>query len=258
MTDQQPSPRLVAAGLLLTMLLLVVALRADVDVDRAALDRFGLPDTGQLLKRHGYLASYDGRLRSSRWTLERLTAASVAGDADRANLHFVIDVDVPAEFRARPSTYERSGYDIGHLASAQNHATSAAALADTFRISNAGPQLPGFNRGRWNELERRVRSLAQENRAVWVLTGPLWIADGQQLTVRYLAPDEIPVATHWFKSCIIEGRDGRLRAVTWIVPHVDDPPPLEELLASIDELEHQAGFDAWPMLPGEKQLEAAK
>ena len=142
--------------------------------------KFGLPDTGDIHERKGYVLSYDGRLRGARWTLELLTHDNQRSRADRAAVTFHEDADVLPEARARLRDYADSGYDIGHLAPAADHAASLPELRDTFRLSNASPQRPGFNRGRWKELETAVRNLAARGdvTAVWVLTGPLWIPDG--------------------------------------------------------------------------------
>ena len=214
------------------------------------LTRYGLPDTGDVHIRKGYMLGYDGRLRGARWTLEMLTRENLKGSADRVNLSFHEDEDVLPEARSRPRDYEQSGYDIGHMAPAGDHTHSLSELRDTFRLSNAHPQLPNFNRIRWQELESLVRKLLDDGEvaAVYVLTGPLWICDGSRLTVHYVGTSEIPVATHFFKSVLIEKTDGTIEPRTWIVEHVRDPGELERARVSIDDLERWAGFDAWPKL----------
>ena len=44
--------------------------------------RWGMPDTGHILVQDTFVMSYDGRLRSARWTAERLTAASLVVGTD--------------------------------------------------------------------------------------------------------------------------------------------------------------------------------
>jgi len=233
--------------------LLATALDAD-------LYRFGVPDTGDIHERAGYVMSYDGRQRGARWTLELLTRKSLAGHADRANLSFREDEDVLAECRARPKDYEASGFDIGHQAAAANHVHSQAELRDTFRLSNASPQYPEFNRGRWNELEKYVRALAETDHVsgVWVLTGPLWIPDGSRQCIRFIGPSAVPVATHFYKSILILGDDGTITPRTWIIEHKRDPAELEDCRCAIDDLERWAGFDAWPKLPNQGELETKR
>lgn len=223
------------------------------------IDRFGIPDTGDVHHRTGYVLGYDGRLRGARWTLEVLTATSIAGTEKRAGLSFHEDPEVLPEARSRLRDYAGSGYDIGHMAPAADHDRSLDELRDTFRLSNAHPQLPTFNRVRWRELETDIRQLLDDESiaAVWVLTGPLWIgAEDQQLRVRYVGASAIPVATHFYKSVVIQKRDGTIEPRTWIVAHVAEPGDLSRYRASIDTLEHWAGFDAWPQLPA--ALEADK
>ncbi len=239
-------------SLVFALLLITVSARAQ------DIAKYGLPDTGDVHRREGYLLGYDGRLRGARWTLELLTKKSLAIEHGRDNLGFHEDTDVLQEARSRLRDYDRSGYDIGHMAPAGNHCRTVAELKATFLLSNAHPQLPDFNRGPWNGLEGYIRKLAKSDdvSAVWCLTGPLWICDSDQLMVRYLGASEIPVATHFFKSILIEHADGTLEPKTWIVPHVKEPPDMETLLESIDYLENKAGFDVWPEL--DEALETKK
>ncbi len=69
-----------------------------------------------------------------------------------------------------------SGFDRGHLAAAGNHRQSQDVCDETFVLSNVAPQVgAGFNRDKWEHLERRVRSLTRRHRNVYVCTGPLYL-----------------------------------------------------------------------------------
>tara|TARA_B100001964_G_C13817459_1_gene415816 strand:- start:195 stop:395 length:201 start_codon:yes stop_codon:yes gene_type:complete len=48
------------------------------------------------------------------------------------------------------SEYRGSGYDRRYLC-------PAAAMSETFYMSNMSPQVPDFNRGAWKKLEGKVR-----------------------------------------------------------------------------------------------------
>ena len=50
----------------------------------------------------------------------------------------------------------------GHMAAAGNHMTDQRFMDDTFYLSNMAPQVGrGFNRDKWEHLERYVRKLVK-------------------------------------------------------------------------------------------------
>ena len=95
--------------------------------------RWGLPDPGHILTHDTFVLSYDGRLRSARWTAERLTQESLelGTSVDRQD-RFRVDPRVPVEFRANDADYTNSTRDRGHLANSANHRGTQAANDDTF------------------------------------------------------------------------------------------------------------------------------
>ena len=66
-------------------------------------------------------------------------------------------------FGAKVFPYNRSGYDKGHLAPAQDFAYDREAMLATFDYVNALPQRPALNRGAWKRLETRVRKWSQRD-----------------------------------------------------------------------------------------------
>jgi endonuclease G len=71
---------------------------------------------------------------------------------------------------ATPDDYAKSGYDIGHMATAADFAYNATAQESTFRFYNALPQLPRLNRGVWKKLETDVRQQSQSD-SLFVICG---------------------------------------------------------------------------------------
>jgi DNA/RNA endonuclease G (NUC1) len=57
-------------------------------------------------------------------------------------------------------TYEK-GYDIGHMANAEDFAGDCNKEAMTFYFYNALPQTPKLNRGIWKHFETEIRKLSQ-------------------------------------------------------------------------------------------------
>lgn len=71
---------------------------------------------------------------------------------------------------ATTDDYAKSGYDIGHMATAADFAYNAVAQESTFRFYNALPQLPRLNRGVWKRLESDLRDESQ-NDSLFVICG---------------------------------------------------------------------------------------
>lgn len=75
-----------------------------------------------------------------------------------------------------PRDAQGSGFDRGHLAPAGNHKQSQEYCNETFYLSNIAPQVgAGFNRDKWEHLERYVRKMTKRYKNVYVCTGPLYL-----------------------------------------------------------------------------------
>lgn len=216
----------------------------------------------QRMGKDTWLLSYDGRTRSTRWTLEYLTADNTKAKVSRSGEHFR-QANAPKEFRASPADYARSGFDVGHQAAAANHATAPEALEETFTAANATPQTPALNRGRWRELETEIRALTSSARCVWVVTAPIWKPAGRVdgtawLTVQMIGANDVWIPTHCGKAILIEREPEGLECRAWIVPNDDNPPPLDDCRVTTDEFERATGLDVWQSLPAavEERLEA--
>lgn len=240
------------------------------------LQRWGVPDDGQFGMPRPYgLAAYDGRLRGNRYTLEVLTAASVAGDAERARAHFHVDADWPVEFRATLADYRAAAdtFDRGHLACAANHPATQAEMDDTFVLSNMALQHKALNRGLMRQVEDELRDLArsEEVLAVWVATMPLLMPDeapdrGQPtsatVTLHYAGPNHVPVPTHFGKTALFLSRRGQVTLRSWCFPNRAPAAgrSLDDYRCTVDYLEHWAGLNFWEGIPEPQQsrLEAGE
>lgn len=61
-------------------------------------------------------------------------------------------------YKLHAECFQRSGYDRGHLAPAGNHRRTQNSINQTFYLTNMAPQVGrGFNRDKWNDLEKHVR-----------------------------------------------------------------------------------------------------
>lgn len=141
--------------------------------------RHGYPSLDNIRMFDNYVLSYDRRNRVPNWVFEHLTYARLkpsSEDVDRGKSDFKEDPFVHPYFRATNADYKGSGYDRGHMAAAANHRSSQKLMDQTFFLSNIAPQVGvGFNRDKWNDLEKEVRLLAKNHDNIWVCTGPLYL-----------------------------------------------------------------------------------
>lgn len=80
------------------------------------------------------------------------------GPCDRATLRFKNDTGIKT---ATTKDYLGTGFDMGHLANAEDFAYDCVAGEKTFRFYNCLPQYPNLNRGVWKKWENKVRDLSQ-------------------------------------------------------------------------------------------------
>ncbi|CAG9533205.1 unnamed protein product [Cercopithifilaria johnstoni] len=221
--------------------------------------RYGYPSFDNLRTFEDYVLSYDRRNRIAYWVIEHLSSDGLvySSSVDRSKCFFHEDSSIHPYFKSTNDDYKNSGYDRGHLAAAGNHRRSQTAIDQTFLLSNMAPQVgKGFNRGKWNELERHVRKLVRKHKNVYVCTGPLFLPklekDGS-LYIKYkiIGRNNIAVPTHFFKVVLIELIDGKFELEAYILPNavIPDDTPLASFLAPLDSIERSAGFLIFDKLP---------
>lgn len=118
-----------------------------------------------------YSLSYNEQHKQANWVAYMLTKTNLGNGVERSN-RFTADPLVTA-LCATNADYAKSGYDRGHLAPAADMSWSVEVMNESFYYSNVSPQLPGFNRGIWKELEEKVRDWAAVYDTVYVVTGPI-------------------------------------------------------------------------------------
>lgn len=220
----------------------------------AEIMRFGFPGLDNIRSCKDYVISYDKRNRTAHWVFEHLTRTSVAknDDVDRAKSSFVEDTSLHPFFRSTNADYKYSGFDRGHLAAAGNHRLDQSICDETFLLSNMSPQVgAGFNRDKWEHLERYTRGLTKVYRNVYVCTGPLYLAktdptDGKNY-VRYqvIGPNNVAVPTHFFKVVVGETEESReLEMEAYVLPNekIPDHVPIHTFQVPPDSIERAAGL----------------
>ena len=120
---------------------------------------FELPNVSfdTIIQHTGYSVSYNQKFKQANWEAYQLTRAETSNLFEREN-KFVADPLIPGTDLFLD--YEKSGYDWGYLAPAADMGFSKITIAESFYYSNMSPQVTGFNRGIWKQLEEQTRNWA--------------------------------------------------------------------------------------------------
>lgn len=112
----------------------------------------------------------------------------------------------------------------------------------------------GFNRTYWARIERFVRGLTRQYDRVYVVSGPLFLEDGQgEVRYRLIGPSGIAVPTHFFKAVLavrpppLFSSKPILAAAAFVVPNrpIADGDALSSFQVPLETLEKQAGLVLW-------------
>ncbi len=90
------------------------------------------------------------------------------GGCNRSSFRFKNDTDIKM---ATTKDYSGTGFDMGHLANAEDFANDCVAGEKTFRFYNCLPQYPNLNRGVWKRWETRARDLSQRDSLLIICGG---------------------------------------------------------------------------------------
>ncbi|XP_023332241.1 nuclease C1 isoform X2 [Eurytemora carolleeae] len=219
----------------------------------AQIMRFGFPGLDHVRSHADYVLSYDRRNRVPHWVFEHLTKDSIqkSEGVERSNSEFKEDTSIHEFFRAKNSDYKHSGYDRGHMAPAGNHRRNQNMCDETFYLSNMAPQVgKGFNRDKWEHLERYARKLTKLYKNVYICTGPLYLprkeASDGKMYVKYevIGANNVSVPTHFFKVIVGETEDHQLELEAYVLPNqvIPDETPLNNFQVPVDSVERAAGL----------------
>lgn len=146
-----------------------------------------------LLCRKMYAVGFSPIRHTAYWVVENLEKQKLVGDAIRKN-NFKTDPDVPIQ-SAKPSDYDKTGYDQGHLAPAGNMQIDQEAMNQSFYLTNIIPQNPNNNQVGWKKLENYTRAVAKTFGNVYVFTGPIYKCS----KCPTIGSTKVMVPTHIFK-----------------------------------------------------------
>ena len=108
--------------------------------------------------------------------------------------------------------YLRTGYDIGHLTPSHITSYDNDLNHQSFSLFNAAPQLAGFNRGKWAQMEGDVEDIISKLRQdVVIITGVIYDPKN-----KFMGKSRIPIPVSYFKILYM-GND----SVCWIGSNVN-------------------------------------
>ena len=202
----------------------------------------------QLVKHSFYVASYSTKHKNSEWIAYELTSSRLrAPDIERSS-NFKGDPTFEGE--ASSSDYTHSGYDRGHLAPAHDMNFNKKAMEESFLMTNVCPQNPDFNRGIWKKLEHQVRTWAEKNGHLYIITGPILRSRLSSRTEKI--GDGVSVPRAFYKVILADELPER-KGIAFILKNKASDQPLSRFVVSIDEVEERTGLDFFPKLPKAEQ-----
>lgn len=209
----------------------------------------GTPE--QILKRTGYVASYNKTTLLPNWVAWHLTAERTEGSAKRSGVDFAEDTEVP-EPRATDWDYYNSGCDRGHMCPAADNKWSKKAMEESFLFTNMCPQNGNLNRGDWNEMEMACRKWAKKYGDLYIVCGPI-LYKGKHKTI---GKNKVVVPEAFFKVVLRTGDNPQ--AIGFIYKNTSGNRPKDSYVNTVDEVERITGIDFFPSLPDnvEKNVEA--
>lgn len=201
----------------------------------------------QVIQHTGYTVSYNADYRIANWVAYELTAEEVNNKKVERSNKFVSDPDVKGA-TATNEDYTRSGYDRGHLAPAADMKWSAKAMRESFYLSNICPQIPGLNRGVWNDLEGQCRMWAKDNGSLYIVTGPVISED-----MKLLGKNRVAIPNAFYKV-IVYHTGKQYKGIGFLFDNKDYNESLSKSMAvPIDRVEKVTGIDFFPAIPDEEE-----
>lgn len=203
---------------------------------------------GQVVNHTYYSLAYAEEHEQPYWVFYQLTNKMLLGSTSRTD-NFRLDPFVET-VSATLSDYKGSGYDRGHLCPAGDMTTNKVAMSESFYMSNMSPQNPSFNRGVWKSLESTVRNWAEDEKEIFVATGPVFSNNISSIG------DGVTVPGSYYKVIFDSTKDKKM--IGFILPNKKGEKQLEEYTVTVDYVESVTGIDFFAGLPDviENELEA--
>lgn len=154
-------------------------------------------------------------------------------------------------YSSAPFSGYGGSYARGHQLPSADRLCSYDANAQTFYGSNMTPQLNAHNEGIWQELETKVRTIANKSDTTYVVTG--CIVAGSKTTTTDSDGNRMTVPAAYFKALLRYTKAstlGQWNAAAFYLEHRSYSESIgKQHSMSIDELEKITGMDFFVNLP---------
>ena len=198
----------------------------------------------EIISHTAYTLSYSEEHEQALWVAYTLTSEQASSDMERTD-DYREDPAVE-NGSASLSDYSGSGYDRGHLAPAGDMEWDHTAMSESFFLSNMSPQLAGFNRYIWKDLEADIRDAAKTNGKIHIVTGPVF-GDAYPI-LDTIGENNVSVPSHYYKV-VLDYTQPTIKAIGFILANESSDQPLSSFAKSVDEVEQETGIDFFHMLP---------
>jgi len=188
-------------------------------------------DDNQLHYRNGFILSYNEKHEQANWVFYVLKPSDIICDivAKRKD-NFREDINIKTK-SASLDDYKNKGYDRGHLKPSADESCDQIQMDETFLMSNMSPQIAGFNRGVWKNLESYVRNLAKDNDSIYVYT-----AGTLKTPIKSIGTNNVSVPSHFFKVIyVFNGKNVKIES--FFMPNEKTTQKYDDFKVSLDEIE---------------------
>ncbi|MCP1196014.1 DNA/RNA non-specific endonuclease [Acetobacter senegalensis] len=144
--------------------------------------------------------------------------------------------------------YYNSIYDRGHMAPSGDQPTEQA-QAETYALTNIVPQTASLNEGIWARVERRVRSIAEKEGDLYVVTGPAF----HLKPIETLGHDRVYVPSSTWKAVY---SPNKRRAGAYVCRNAQQHPHCTQV--TIQTLIRNTGVDPFPAVSDHIKAQAWK
>ncbi|MCH7411023.1 DNA/RNA non-specific endonuclease [Belliella sp. DSM 111904] len=203
-------------------------------------------DVDRLLDYNGFILEFDTASRNAKWVSYMLCRANLGSGEERSS-NFRMDRRL-GDYSPRDAAYKNSGYDRGHLAPAADMAYSAESMYDSFYLTNASPQVPGFNRGIWKRLEEQIRRFASEKDSIFVVTGPVLSEQMNSMSTSNIGVPEL------FFKVVMDKRGNQ--GIGFLMRNETASGKLSEFAVTIDSVEMITRINFFPLLDTKQEAQA--
>ena len=221
--------------------------------------------SSQIIKRLGYITSYNHNTKCPNWVAWYLTSEHTDGPFPRKGVPYYTNdgivegigyltqetcrngyfVDLEAnEPRQQLSDWTRD-YNMshGHMCPAGDNKWDKAAMNQSFLLTNMCPQDEKLNGGAWKKLEEKCRTWANQYGGIYIVAGPIF----NEPITRTLGKGRIAVPDGFFK--VVLCLEGTPKAIGVLYKNDSSSQSIKDSVCSVDSVEELTGFDFFYSLP---------